>query len=48
MVQYASRAMGDWLRIEVESLKDRISKLESKQTLETITKATKPKSEIKE
>ena len=34
MVQYASRAMGDWLANEVKSLKDRVVKLEAEEARE--------------
>ncbi len=34
MVQYASRAMEDWLRKEVESLKSRVATLESEEARE--------------
>ena len=42
MVQYASRAMEDWLANEVKSLKVRVAKLEARESKEgTIRPETK-------
>ena len=43
MVQYASRAMEDWLRNEIEILKGRVAKLEEEEAREAKQGTIRPK-----